>query len=231
MTEREKMLAGGWFDPRDAELTAIRDNATRLMHRLNVELCGHDDAYRAALRELCPGCEGFIREPFRCDYGLNISIGEGSFVNFDCVFLDLAPIRIGRHTLIGPKVQLLTALHPFDAAQRRTGLEAGRPITVGDDCWLGGGVIVCPGVAIGDRSVIGAGAVVTRDIPADSVAVGNPARVIRTLTRPEIFYFCRNIEKRVFLPCTPNKPPPTCCKNHSTPPASDGGSSTSDSAK
>ena len=96
MTEREKMLAGGWFDPRDAELTAIRDNATRLMLRLNVELCGHDDAYRAALRELCPGCEGFIREPFRCDYGLNISIGEGSFVNFDCVFLDLAPIRIGR---------------------------------------------------------------------------------------------------------------------------------------
>ena len=83
MTEREKMLAGGWFDPRDAELTAIRDNATRLMHRLNVELCGHDDAYRAALRELCPGCEGFICEPFRCDYGLNISIGEGSFVNFD----------------------------------------------------------------------------------------------------------------------------------------------------
>ena len=185
MTEREKMLAGGWFDPRDAELTAIRDNATRLMHRLNVELCGHDDAYRAALRELCPGCEGFIREPFRCDYGLNISIGEGSFINFDCVFLDLAPIRIGRHTLIGPKVQLLTALHPFDATQRRTGLEAGRPITVGDDCWLGGGVIVCPGVAIGDRSVIGAGAVVTRDIPADSVAVGNPARVIRTLTRQD----------------------------------------------
>ena len=133
MTEREKMLAGGWFDPRDAELTAIRDNATRLMHRLNVELCGHDDAYRAALRELCPGCEGFIREPFRCDYGLNISIGEGSFVNFDCVFLDLAPIRIGRHTLIGPKVQLLTALHPFDATQRRTGLEAGRPIAVGYD--------------------------------------------------------------------------------------------------
>ena len=95
------------------------------------------------------------------------------------------PIRIGRHTLIGPKVQLLTALHPFDAAQRRTGLEAGRPITVGDDCWLGGGVIVCPGVAIGNRSVIGAGAVVTRDIPADSVAVGNPARVIRTLTRQD----------------------------------------------
>lgn len=181
MTEREKMLSGEWFDPRDAELTAIRDNATRLMHRLNAELCGHDEAYRATLRELCPGCKGFIREPFYCDYGNNISIGEHTFINFGCTFLDLAPIRIGRHTLIGPKVQLLTALHPFDAAERRAGLEAGRPISIGDDCWLGGGVIVCPGVRIGDRSVIGAGAVVTRDIPADSVAAGNPAHVIRTL--------------------------------------------------
>ena len=256
MTEREKMLAGGWFDPRDAELTAIRDNATRLMHRLNVELCGHDDAYRAALRELCPGCEGFIREPFRCDYGLNISIGEGSFVNFDCVFLDLAPIRIGRHTLIGPKVQLLTALHPFDAAQRRTGLEAGRPITVGDDCWLGGGVVYSaflrtevefyyyygryrrrsrrdarhPG-RLGGRGKSGA-----RDPHADAAGRNRIAPPRKKSSgqnsfSPEIFYFCRNIEKRVFLPCTPNKPPPTCCKNHSTPPASDGGSSTSDSAK
>ena len=182
MTEREKMFSGEWFTPQDPELTAIRDRATRLMHRLNVELCGHGGEYRAALRELCPGCEGFIREPFRCDYGINSSIGEGSFVNFDCVFLDLAPIRIGRHTLRGPKVQLLTALHPMDASERRTGLEAGRPITVGDDCWIGGGAIVCPGVTIGDRAVIGAGAVVTRDVPADSVAAGNPARIIRKLT-------------------------------------------------
>lgn len=182
MTEREKMLSGEWFTPQDPELTAIRDRATRLMHQLNVELCGHGEEYRAALRELCPGCEGFIREPFRCDYGVNISIGEGSFVNFDCVFLDLAPIRIGRHALIGPKVQLLTALHPMEASERRTGLEAGRPITVGDDCWIGGGAIVCPGVTIGDRAVVGAGAVVTRDVPADSVAAGNPARILRKLT-------------------------------------------------
>ena len=161
--EKEKMLAGEWFDPHDAELTADRDRATRLMHRLNVECCGHGDDYRTTLGELCPNVRGFIREPFHC------------------VFLDLAPIRIGCGTLIGPKVQLLTAHHPFDAATRGTALEAGKPIVIGDHCWLGGGVIVCPGVTIGDRAVVGAGSVVTRDIPADSVAAGNPARIIRPL--------------------------------------------------
>lgn len=185
MTEREKMLSGEWFNPWDAELTAIRRNATQLMHRLNTGCGEHDDAYRATLSELCPGCEGFIRAPFHCDYGVNISVGEGSFINFNCVFLDLAPIRIGRHVLIGPGVQLLTAHHPFDAHQRRTGLEAGRAVTIGDDCWIGGGAIVCPGVTIGDRAVIGAGSVVTRDVPADTVAAGNPARPIRTLTQSE----------------------------------------------
>ena len=165
--EKEKMLAGEWFDPHDAELTADRDRATRLMHRLNVECCGHGGDYRTTL--------GVIREPFHCDYGYNIHMGEGSFVNFDCVFLDLAPIRIGCGTLIGPKVQLLTAHHPFDAATRGTALEAGKPIVIGDHCWLGGGV------TIGDRAVVGAGSVVTRDIPADSVAAGNPARIIRPL--------------------------------------------------
>ena len=127
--EKEKMLAGEWFDPHDAELTADRDRATRLMHRLNVECCGHGDDYRTTLGELCPNVRGFIREPFHCDYGYNIHMGEGSFVNFDCVFLDLAPIRIGCGTLIGPKVQLLTAHHPFDAASRhrhRRPLLAGR---------------------------------------------------------------------------------------------------------
>ena len=113
------MLAGEWFDPRNEELTADRDRATLLMHRLNAECPGHDAAYRAALRELCPNAAGFIRAPFYCDYGYNIHIGEGSFVNFDCVFLDLAPIRIGRNTLIGPKVQLLTPHHPLDARPAR----------------------------------------------------------------------------------------------------------------
>jgi len=181
-SEKEKMLAGEWFAPRNEELTADRDRATLLMHRLNAECPGHDAAYRAALRELCPNAAGFIRAPFYCDYGYNIHIGEGSFVNFDCVFLDLAPIRIGRNTLIGPKVQLLTPHHPLDPDLRATGREAGKPITIGDNCWLGGGVIVCPGVRIGNGAIIGAGSVVTRDIPANSVAVGNPARVTRTLS-------------------------------------------------
>lgn len=181
MTEKEKMISGKWFDPQDAELAADRNRATRLMHRLNVVLCDHDDEYCAAMRELCPQMEGFIRAPFHCDYGYNISAGEGTFINFDCVFIDLAPIRIGRHTLIAPKVQLLTAHHPFDDEERATQREAGLPITIGDNCWLGGGVIVCPGVTIGDGCIVGAGSVVTKDLPAHSLAVGNPARIIRKL--------------------------------------------------
>ena len=133
--EKEKMLAGEWFDPHDAELTADRDRATRLMHRLNVECCGHGDDYRTTLGELWPNVRGFIREPFHCDYGYNIHMGEGSFVNFDCVFLDLAPIRIGCGTLIGPKVQLLTAHHPFDTATRGTAQQCNdrhrRPLLAG----------------------------------------------------------------------------------------------------
>lgn len=181
MTEREKMMRGDWFDPTDTELTEARDRAARLMQRLNTSVPDRHGAYEQIMRALCPGIEGFIRAPFYCDYGFNIHIGAGSFVNFDCVFLDLAPITIGRNTLIAPKVQLLTAHHPFDAAERATGREAGKPITIGDDCWLGGGAIVCPGVTIGDRSIVGAGAVVTRDVPADSVVAGNPARILRTL--------------------------------------------------
>lgn len=182
MTEREKMLRGEWFDPQDAELTAARDRAARLMLRLNTSLPERGGAYEALLRDLSPGIEGFIRAPFYCDYGFNIRIGADSFVNFDCVFLDLAPITIGRRTLIGPKVQLLTAHHPTDAAGRATGREAGRKITIGDGCWLGGGAIVCPGVEIGDRAIVGAGAVVTRDVPADTVVAGNPARILRRLS-------------------------------------------------
>ncbi len=181
MTEKQKMLAGEWFHPADPELAADRDRARRLQHRLNTELCDQDAEYRATLRALCPAVEGFIRAPFHCDYGYHVSTGEGSFVNFGCTCLDLAPIRIGRRTLVGPNVQLLTARHPFERAARASGVEQGLPITIGDDCWLGGGVIVCPGVTIGDGAVVGAGAVVTKDVPAGAVVAGNPARILRML--------------------------------------------------
>ena len=154
MTEKEKMQAGEWFSPNDEELVRDRARARHLTHRLNVALKDKDATYLATLRELCPRVEAMIRAPFHCDYGYNISIGKGSYVNFNCVFLDLGPIRLGQRCLIGPGVQLLTAVHPMNAAERATGKEKGAGIEIGDDCWLGGGVIVCPGVKIGCRCVI-----------------------------------------------------------------------------
>ena len=130
MTEKEKMLAGEWFHPNDAELEQDRTRARHLTHRLNVTLKDKDATYLATLRELCPGVEAMIRAPFYCDYGYNISIGKGSYVNFNCVFLDLGPIRLGQRCLIGPGVQLLTAVHPMDATERATGKEKGAGIAV-----------------------------------------------------------------------------------------------------
>ena len=184
MTEKEKMLRGMLYDADDSTLCADRVRAKELCHAYNQLRPSDAAGMRELLRRLLgkTGETSCVTAPFWCDYGYNIHIGEGSFVNFDCVFLDLAPIRIGRNTLIGPKVQLLTPHHPLDPDLRATGGDAGKPITIGDNCWLGGGVIVCPGVRIGNGAIIGAGSVVTRDIPADSVAVGNPARVTRTLS-------------------------------------------------
>lgn len=122
-----------------------------------------------------------MKAPLYVDYGSNITIGDGTFVNVGLVALDVTPITIGAHCQIGPNVQLLTPTHPLDPEPRRAGYEAGEPITLGDNVWLGGGVIVCPGVTIGENTVVGAGAVVTKDLPANVVAVGNPAKVIRTL--------------------------------------------------
>ena len=118
-----------------------------------------------------------VKPRFMCDYGFNIRAGRNLFVNYDCIFLDVAPIDIGDDVQIAPAVQLYTATHPLDAAVRRSGLESGRPIRIGHNVWIGGGAIVLPGVTIGDDAVIGAGSVVTRDVPAGSVVVGNPARV------------------------------------------------------
>lgn len=181
MTEREKMLAGLAYDPGDPDLVAGRARAVGLTMRINQE---PDREKRAALvNQLVHAADGqaAIMPGFFCDYGDNIHLGARAFVNANSVFLDCAEIRIGDDFQCGPGVQLLTPEHPLGAAERRSGVESARPITIGDDVWIGGGAIVLAGVSIGDRAVIGAGAVVTRDVPADVLMLGNPARPVRKL--------------------------------------------------
>ena len=182
-SEKEKMLAGELYFAMGGELAEERNAARALIKQLNVDAYDDPTARRGILRQLLPNCADdiYVTPPFYCDYGYNIHCDEKVYLNFNCVFLDVGEIRIGARTLFAPNVQLYTAGHPLDAAQRAAELEFGKPITIGADCWLGGNAIVLPGVTICDRVVIGAGAVVTQDIPSDSLAVGNPSRVIRSL--------------------------------------------------
>ncbi|OGX89673.1 sugar O-acetyltransferase [Hymenobacter coccineus] len=185
LSEKEKMLAGELYLASDPVLVQERARAKRLLHRLNVTEYLLTDVAREVLAELVPhaGPNFYIEPPFHCDYGSNIYCGSDVFFNVNCVVLDVMKVTIGSNVLFGPGVQLYGATHPLDAVTRRT-VESGRPITIGDDCWFGGGAIVCPGVRIGMGCVIGAGSVVTRDVPAYSLAVGNPARVIKSLGPP-----------------------------------------------
>ncbi len=182
-TNRERMLAGDLYIADDPESGRLAQRAVRLAdayHRAAVE---DEAAARPLLEEMIGelGQDAFVKPPLFVDYGEHISIGARTFVNYNLAALDVAPITIGEDCLLGPNVQLLTPTHPIDPRPRRDKLEAARPITIGDNVWLGGGVIVCPGVTIGDNSVVGAGSVVTRDLPANVVAVGNPARVLREI--------------------------------------------------
>lgn len=182
-SQRERMLAGDPYFPDDPELQRLSREAMRLVERYNRSSIDEADERRAILRALL-GSVGEaveIRPPFYCDYGANIRIGARTFVNFHLTALDVAPITIGADVQIGPDVRLLTPTHPVDPETRRSKVEGAKPIVIGDNVWLGGGVTVCPGVTIGDDTVVGAGAVVTRDLPSRVVAVGNPARVVRTL--------------------------------------------------
>lgn len=175
------MLAGELYLAHDPELVAARRRARVLLARFNTA-APEDDALRAELLAALLGGLGedaVIQPPFRCDYGAQITIGARSFLNYGCVLLDCARIVIGQEVQIGPGVQLYTATHPIDAATRRAGWESALPIALGDAVWLGGGVIVCPGVSIGENTVVGAGSVVTRSLPANVVAAGNPCRVLR----------------------------------------------------
>jgi maltose O-acetyltransferase len=182
-TERQKMLAGEMYDPLDLELVAGRARARDLCRELNATRESEEVERRRILSELFGkgGETVWMQPPFFCDYGTNIELGERVFFNFNCILLDVCPVRIGDFTLFGPAVQIYTPLHPFNAEQRRRG-EYGKPIEIGSDVWVGGGAIILAGVKIGSRSVIGAGSVVTRDVPDAVFTAGNPCRVIRAIT-------------------------------------------------
>jgi maltose O-acetyltransferase len=181
---KERMLRGELYVADDPELAADLARAQELLERFNAsshaEKAERDRLLRALLGSVGDGV--VVKPPFRCDYGTNITIGDRTFVNYDCVMLDVMPIRIGSACQLATRVQLVAASHPVDPELRRAGWEYGAPVTIGDNVWLGAGAIVCPGVSIGDDTVVGAGCVVTRDLPAGVVAYGVPAKVRREIT-------------------------------------------------
>lgn len=183
LTEKGKMLAGELYIANDPELYAAHVRAQEILARFN-SIPADDDKKRCTLLAdlFARFGEGTMLKPtLRCDYGFNISIGERSFINYDCILLDCNRITIGDEVQLAPGVHIYTATHPTDAPQRRSGLEYALPVTIGDGAWLGGGAIVCPGITIGENTVVGAGSVVTRDLPANVVAAGSPCRVMRLL--------------------------------------------------
>jgi len=183
LSEKEKMLAGELYRSTDSELQAAMADAQRHSRQLNAIPNEDADQRFALLSELLGkiGSGTQIKSPFMCDYGVHIRIGRNGFVNYGCVFLDCNLITIGDDAQIGPGVHIYTAVHPVDPASRNTGLEAAKPVIIGNNVWLGGCCVICPGVSIGDNSVIGAGSIVVRDIPANCVAAGNPCRVMREI--------------------------------------------------
>ena len=182
-SEKQKMLAGELYNAMGPELTGERQRAQRLLARYNASEPDDAAGRLGLLRELlgAVGDTPDIQPRFHCDYGYNIRLGHRCFINYNCVFLDCAPIEIGDDLQMAPAVQLYAATHPLDRATRAAGLEYARPIRIGSGVWIGGGAIVLPGITISDGAVIGAGSVVTRDVPADTVVAGNPARIIRSL--------------------------------------------------
>lgn len=183
-TEYEKMRSQELYYFSDPEIHASLVHAKKVCARLrSMTIC--DEDYRQVIEELIPGIpqSTTICPPFHCDHGTGIILGENVFMNYDCIMLDGGYIRIGKHTLVGPHCQFYTPRHPMDYVERREEKETAYPITIGEDCWLGGNVVVCPGVTIGNRCIIAAGSVVTKDIPDDSLAAGIPAVVKRSLKK------------------------------------------------
>ncbi|ERL65844.1 sugar O-acetyltransferase [Schleiferilactobacillus shenzhenensis] len=187
LTMKQRMLNGQLYRAADAEIKAESDRGKRLVWAFNQVPPDQLDKRRAILKELFAqvGEHYYIEPPFYVDYGSHTTIGEDFYANTGCVFLDTAPITIGNHVYMAPSISLYTAGHPIDAAIRNEDLEYGKPITIGDDVWIGGGTIINPGVTIGSDVVIGSGSVVTKDIPDHVVAAGNPARVLRPISQKD----------------------------------------------
>ncbi len=205
MTEREKMISGMIYDPYDSELCELRTRAARLCREYNLTAEVPEELGRRAeiLAELCPGAapDVMLRGPVYFDYGCFTEIGERTFANFNFTVLDVAPVKIGRGVFFGPNCSLLTPLHPLIAEERATADHGGRvydyeyaaPITIGDGCWIASDVKVLPGVTIGENCVVGAGSVVTHDIPEGTLAYGNPCRVIRPITAADSVYLKKEL--------------------------------------
>ena len=180
--EKRKMIAGEFYDPGDQTLREDRIRARHLVHRYNHTAPDETATRKALLQDLLGGCDKVYIEPtFRCDYGYNIFLGHNFYANFDCVILDVCPVHIGKNCMMAPGVHIYTATHPLDANERNSGVEYGKPVTIGDNAWIGGRAIINPGVTIGHNVVIASGAVVTKDVPDNCVVGGNPARIIKTL--------------------------------------------------
>ncbi|WP_039056185.1 maltose O-acetyltransferase [Enterobacter sp. Bisph1] len=180
--EKQKMIAGLPYRPSDDTLRADRLRARQLIHRYNHSSPDEKTERQAILNALLGAGEGAYIEPnFRCDYGYNIFLGKAFYANFDCVMLDVCPIHIGDNCMLAPGVHIYTATHPVDAAQRISGVEYGKPVTIGHNVWIGGRAVINPGVTIGDNAVIASGAVVVKDVPPNVIVGGNPATIIKTL--------------------------------------------------
>jgi maltose O-acetyltransferase len=181
--QKRRMISGELYNPGDPELTADRLRCQILLEQFNASSATDAGLRHKLLNDLLGhiGEDSMVLPRLSCDYGYNIRIGARTFINYGATILDAAPVTIGDDVQLGPGVQLLTSTHPLEASRRRSGLESAEPITIGFSAWLGGGVIVCPGVTVADETVVGAGAVVTRDLPPRVLAAGNPARIIRDL--------------------------------------------------
>lgn len=197
MTEKEKMLSGKLYTAQDKELAHDNKSAKRLTRLFNQANEDEFDKRIVYLKELfgSTGENIWIEPTFHCDYGRNIFIGENFYANYDCIIIDVCPVTIGNHVFFGPRVCVYTATHPIDAEVRATGLEYGKPVTIGNDVWLGGNTIINPGITIGSNVVIGSGSVVTKDIPSGVIAAGNPCRVLRPITDEDRKYWREKLEE------------------------------------